>query len=304
MTRDDIRAALTGPLDTIRTPFNRDGSIDYGAMRGMIDFMIDAGCRTTMLTAGNSHFHCMSEGEITDMATIAAEHTDGRALVVAADYCFDTRRAVEFARRCAGIGVDVLMVRPPEWDTTSTTADSLVAHYDAIGQHIPVMLVTNVFASRSEQQSLDAIKAIRDRVENVVAVKEDLGGAFAQNMSAIVHEKWAVFSGGGFRAHLNMLAFGCDGFMSPFMNFQPRIAHDYWAAVSAGDIAQALRIFRDVEAPLEQHMRTYSGGRDAALHGLFELRGLAGRWRREPYHSLTDDEMTQLKAFAQRLGIV
>ena len=243
--------------------------------------MLDAACRTTMLTAGNSHFHCMSDREITDMATVVTDHTAGRALVVAADWCSSSRTALRdrTARHCAGIGVDVLMVRPPDWDGTSTTVDSLVAHYDAIAQHIPVMLVTNLFASRGEPQFLEAI---RDRVTNVVAVKDDLGGAFAQQLCLSVHDRCAVFSGGGFRAHLNMLPFGCDGFMSPFMSFQPRVAQDYWAAIEAGDMAKALRIYREIEVPLEQHMRGLPGGRDAALHGLFELRGIAGRWRRSP----------------------
>ena len=47
-------------------------------------------------------------------------------------------------------------------------------------------------------------------------------------------------------------------------------------------MAKALRIYREIEVPLEQHMRGLPGGRDAALHGLFELRGIAGRWRRSP----------------------
>ncbi|MBI4025349.1 MAG: hypothetical protein HY360_10250 [Verrucomicrobia bacterium] len=41
----------------------------------------------------------------------------------------------------------------------------------------------------------------------------------------------------------------------------------------------------------------------ASMHGLFELAGIAGRWRRPPYHSLTDPEMTRLKAFVKRMKL-
>ena len=123
-------------------------------------------------------------------------------------------------------------------------------------------------------------------------------------MCVLVHEKWAVFSGGGFRAHLNLFPFGCDGLMTPFMSFRPKVAQDYWASLQAGDTAKALSVYRDVEEPLEKFMRTFPGGRDAAIHGLFELCGLAGRWRRKPYHSLTDEQMEQLKTHAKELGLL
>lgn len=304
MSLDVVRAALTGPLDTVRTPFNKDGSIDFASMRRMIDMVLDSGCGTTMLTAGNSHFNCMTEQEIAEMARVATEHTAGRAMVVAADWSFPTSRAVEFAKYCRQIGVDLLMARPPNWDVTSNTPESLAAHYGAIAEHLPVMLVTNVLAGLSTERALETIEVIRDRVPNVVAVKDDLQGTFAQRLCLLVHDKWAVFSGGGFCAHLNMYPFGCDGFMSPYLSFRPQVALDYWTAIKSGDMAGAVSVYERIEAPLEKGMRSFPGGRNAALHGLFELFGVAGRWRRPPYHSLTDDQMQQLRTLAQQLELL
>ena len=279
MTRQAIRDALTGPLDTIRTPFEQDGSIDYPAMGRMIDLMIDAGCGATILTAGNSQFQCMNEQEIKEMARVATEQTAGRAMVVAADWGFPTRQAVEFAKYCRQIGVDVLMVRPPDWDGSSNTPQSLVDHYNAIGEHLPVMLVTNIFAALSTDRALETVEIIRDRVDNMVAVKDDLGGTFAQQLCLLVRDKWAVFAGGGFAMHMNMHPFGCDGFMSFFLSFRPKFALDYWAALQANDMAGAVAIHQQVEMPLERHLATFPGGRNAAMQGLFELCGIAGRWQ-------------------------
>ena len=304
MTPEGIYTAFTGPLDTIRTPFLQDGSIDYDGVRKTIDGLLAARCGSVILTAGNSHFHCMAEEEITELARVAAEHTAGRAPVVAADYCFDTQRAVAFARTCTGMGVDILMIRPPDWDGTSTTTESLIAHYGAVAAHIPVMLVTNLFAGRGDQPALDTIEAIRESVPNVVAVKDDLGGTFAQRLCLLVRDHWAVFSGGGFLAHLNTLPFGVHGFMTPFMSYQPRIAQAYWTAIQADDLAKATSIYKTIEVPLEAHLRSYPGGRDAALHGLFELSGMTERWRRAPYHSLTDEAMMRLRQFVEGLDIL
>ena len=45
MTREEIRAALTGPFGSVRTPFLEDGSIDYDGLRSVIDFNIEGGSK-------------------------------------------------------------------------------------------------------------------------------------------------------------------------------------------------------------------------------------------------------------------
>ena len=54
--RDRVREALTGPIASVHTPFNEDGSIDFDGLRRSIDFDIAAGSRTVLLTAGDSHY--------------------------------------------------------------------------------------------------------------------------------------------------------------------------------------------------------------------------------------------------------
>jgi len=44
------------------------------------------------------------------------------------------------------------------------------------------------------------------------------------------------------------------------------------------------------------------GGFDAAIHGILELKGLAQRWRRPPYYSLSDPEMEKLSDALEKNG--
>lgn len=73
-TREEVREALTGPVPSIRTPFKKDGDIDYMSLQNMIDFQITAGAKTTMLTAGDSHYFCLSEKEIAELTRAVVEH--------------------------------------------------------------------------------------------------------------------------------------------------------------------------------------------------------------------------------------
>jgi len=299
---DRVRHALTGPVASLRTPFNRDGSVDYAGVRRQIDYLLGQGARATLLTAGDSHLLCLTDDEMRELHRVAAEHTAGRALVVGADWEYGTPRAVEFARETRGMGVDILMVKPPDW-AGGATVDSLIAHYREVSEVAPVMVVTNVFQLRSEEFGLKVLRGLLDAAPGVISMKEDLQNEFARRSALLVHPRWSVFSAGGLRSHLNMLHFGCDGFMDRHLNFAPWVTRRYWEAIQRQDYRDAKAVIEEIELPLEEHLATYPGGRDASIHGLLELAGVCGRWRRSPYSSLSDADMARLGEFAKRLNL-
>ena len=303
MTRQEIRAALTGPIPTIRTPYRRDGAIDYQALQTMIDFDIQAGAKTVVLTVGDSHLIAMSDQEIAEVTKAVVDHVRRRVMVVAADRYYDTKQAKAFAQYAVGVGADVLMVLPPDW-AASGTVESLAAHYAAVAGHIPVMMVTNVFIPRGKDFALQTIGRVLDLSPNVVSVKDDFCGDFARRLCLLAHERCAVWAGGLKENHLNMAPYGCAGYLSSFLTFKPEITWRYWKAWTAGDLVAAAGIIRDYEIPWIDFIGKLAGGFDAGMHGILELYGLAGRWRPHPYHSLTDAEMEQLAAFMKSKGLL
>ena len=298
--RDRVREALTGPVMSVHTPFLRNGEIDYDGLRNMIDHCIDAGSKTVLLTYGDSLFSILTDQEVGEVTKVVAEHTAGRALVVAADRIWWTGKEVEFAQYARSVGADVLMVLPPDW-AASCTVKSLVDHYAAVAEHIPVMVVTNVFA-RSHDLGLEVMKVLRDEVDNVVAVKDDLVGTFARRLALLVHEKMAMLSGGTKEHHLNVFPYGCDGSFSTFIHFKPSVMREYWQAIEARDLNRAMGVIREYEMPVCNFWAGLSGGVNAGIYGTFELFGYVERWRRPPYHSLTDEEMERLAGFFQSKG--
>ena len=256
-----------------------------------------------LLTAGDSHYIALSDREIGEASRTVVEHTAGRAMTVVADRQYTTRQATEFAEFAANIGADVYMVLPPDW-ARSCTAESLAAHYSEISREIPVMIVTGVFSTRGEEFGLRALRMLLDSEANVVAVKDDVCGTFARRLSLLVRGRWAVFAGGQKQNHMNMHPYGCDGYMSTFITFKPEIAHRYWAAVSAGDLGSAAAVIRDFDLPFFELLGGFTGGFDAALHGVLELFGICRRWRPAPYYSLSDAEMETLADGLRRIHVL
>ncbi len=300
----EVRAALGGPWPSLRTPFTRDGDIDFEALRRMLDFLIETSqVKAVVLTFGDSLYSILSDDEVAEVTRAVCRHVGKRAFVVAADRRWWTGKEVAFAQYCAEVGADMLMVLPPDW-AASTTVDTIVAHYAAVADHIPVMLVTNYLGRRGTKFGLDLVRRLVEEVPGVKAVKDDVGGEFIRKLCLEVGDRWVLSAGGQKQNHMNMLAYGADGYLSTFITFKPEIAWKYWHAVETGDLDAAVTVIREYDMPLFDYLIARKGSFDAALHGILELAGLAGRWRRPPYYSLNNQEMEQLENFLSQRGML
>ena len=161
--KQEIRNNLTGPVASIRTPFLRDGRIDYAGLRRYVDFSVEAGSPTMLLTWGDSLYTLLTDEEIAEVTRVVCEQTAGRAMVVAAERNWGTPKLVEFARYAKQTGAGVLMVMPPDWAGSCTTS-TLVDHYAAAAAELPVMIITATFVPRGEAFGLETLKRVRDEV--------------------------------------------------------------------------------------------------------------------------------------------
>jgi 4-hydroxy-tetrahydrodipicolinate synthase len=295
ISREEVRAALTGPVPSLVIPFLCDGEIDFPGLQNLVDFCIGAGSKAVILTYGDSHYAVLSDQEVAEVTLTVARHVAGRALVVAADRSWATPYTLRFADFVRATGADLLMVRPPESGGPQRMVPCYVEHYAAIAQRMPIMLVTNVLHPMA--QGLEVLEILHDTVDGVLAIKDDVCGDFARKMGLLVHDRWAIISGGQKQNHLDVLPYGCDGYLSTFITFKPAIAWDYWSAVQRRDWTHARDVIRDYDMPLFDAWLASPGGFNAAWHGALELFGIAGRWLRKPYYTLNDGEMERLSDF-------
>ena len=302
-SREEVREALTGPVTSIMMPFCRDGSIDFTGLRSQIDFNIDAGSSAIILTAGDSRYAILSDQEIGEVTQVTVEHTAGRALVVTADKSWGIQQEVEFAQYARDMGADLLMARPPV--LTQCSLEAYVAYYSAVAEHIQIMVVDNVFHGAPMAQSMEVLKVLRDDVEGIVAVKDDITGVFARKMCLIVNERWAVIAGGQKQTYLNMLPYGCDGYFSTFATFKPSVASDFWQAVQADDRVHMREIIKTYDIPFFDFIMTqFPVVFTPGMYGTLELFGICQRWNRPPCYTLNDEEMERLADFFKQKGLL
>ncbi|RKX28791.1 MAG: hypothetical protein DRP71_16990 [Verrucomicrobia bacterium] len=303
MNIEEAKHHLTGPVMSLRTAFDAAGEIDFRAVRRIIDRGVTGGTRTIMLTVGDSHYDCLSDDEITELTRITIEQASRRVMVIAADRYCSTERAIAFAGHCKALGADMFMALPPDW-AGSCTPLSLAEHYAAVAEVLPVMIVTNRFIARGIPFALETLGRSFDLSTNILAVKDDMGGTFAQDLCMRFSERTAIVAGGQKRNHLNMYPYGCTGYLSTFAMFNPDVAKGYWKRIETDDVQGAARLIAEKDAPLFQYLQTIEGGFDAAMHGMIELYGLGQRHRRKPYHTMTDEALADLRSFLIQIGLL
>jgi len=302
MDNEFFRRHVTGPVVSINTPFLRNGDIDFAGLAAFIDFALDAGTKAILFTPGDSLYDVLNDQEIAELTKFTARHIAKRAMFIAAGNRWWTAKAVEFAQYAREVEADATIAVPP---ARGAVVRDLVDYYQAVSQHLPVFILSGSLSAVGVEPALETVKILLDQAPNVVGLKEDYGPEFARRACLLAHEKWAIFAGGQKQTHMDMLPYGCDGYMSIFMLLKPEISHTYWDAIERNDLKKATAVIRDYDMPVFQFLySTFPAGGDAAQHGMLELRGICGRWRRKPLPDLTDADTEKLKTFLQAKSLL
>ncbi|WP_167859785.1 dihydrodipicolinate synthase family protein [Paenibacillus cymbidii] len=296
-----VKHYLNGPIASVSTPFDREGEIDYAALRNCVEFIVEGGSGTVLLTYGDSLYSILTDREIAEVTRVTVEQVAGRKLVVTAGNWW-TGESVRFAEYCRSLGADLYMPLPPNW-AGSCTPQTLAQHFRRIGQVMPVMAVTAL--GPGVALPLKVAETLLEENDNgIVAVKDDICGPYGRRLANLVAGRWAFLSGGRKENHLDQLPYGADAYLSMYMRFKPEIALRYWRLVQAGNTREAAAIVRDYDIALIEFGTGLGVDFDAVIHGSLELFGIARRWRRLPYNNLTDEQMEKLKAFYAHLGLI
>lgn len=292
----DCRKLFCKSIPSISTPFLADGNVDFAMLEVMVEQYLDWGHEVLMLTAGDSNFACMSDEEIAEVTFAVLKQTGSRAAVIVADRYFATNAALEFAEETARRGAACYMALPPDWGA-SIMPDELIAHYRAIGKIIPVMAVTNIFIPRGAMGfGMTVCEKLLD-VPEVVAVKDDVCGVFGRNMYTMLAESKAMISGGQKQNHFDLAAYGSSGHLTTFGRFMPEVSRAYWKLYQAGDLTKAAEIIKQIDMPYFKLICGFRGGFNAGIYGSLELAGVAKRFRRAPYATISGEDMEKLQEF-------
>lgn len=243
---------ITGSIVALITPMNEDGSVDYPALRKLIDWHIAEGtdCIGVVGTTGESP--TVNVEEHCEIIRVSVEQARGRVPIMAGCGANSTKEAIALARFAKEVGANCQLQVVPYYN--KPTQEGLYQHFKAIAEATPdlPLVLYNVPGRSVADMQHDTVLRLA-QIPGIVGIKEATGDiARAQWLIRDVPPGFAIYSGDDATAVALMLC-GGHGNVSVTANVAPKLMHDLCAAALAGHAAEAMRIQKQL-MPLHKNL--------------------------------------------------
>ena len=240
---------LKGVFSALVTPFNDDGSVDYGALRANIDWQIEQGVAGVCPVGTTGESPTLSP---TDHLKVIEETVDvvaGRVVVIAGTGANSTEEALHLTQAVQHLGVDATLQVTPYYNKPN--AEGLYRHFSAVADlGVPVVLY-NVPGRSAKEIPLDVVARLAKH-PNVCAIKEAAGSVDRVSAIRQIAADLTILSGDD-SLTLPMISVGAEGVISVCSNVIPREMSQLVALALQGDYAGA-RALHEKYYPLFRDM--------------------------------------------------
>ena len=203
------------------TPFKTDGSIDYAALKRLIEYQTDNGADFLCILGTTSESPCLDQEERAEIKRFVVEANQGRLPVLMGCGGNNTRAVVKELQSFDLRGVDGILSVCPYYNKPSQ--EGLYRHFKMIADNCPLPVVLYNVPGRTgiNMKSETTIRLATD-CKNIIAVKE-AGGSLEQ-VDEIIKNKPAHFDvlSGDDALTFPMIASGAAGVISVIGNALPR----------------------------------------------------------------------------------
>ncbi len=291
---------ITGSIVALATPMQDDGSVDYPALRKLIDWHIAEGtdCIGVVGTTGESP--TVSVEEHCEIIRVSVEQAKGRVPIMAGCGANSTAEAIELARYAKNVGADCQLQVVPYYN--KPTQEGQYQHFKAIAEatgDLPIVLY-NVPGRTVADMAHDTVLRLA-QVPGIVGIKEATGNIErAQWLIKETPADFAVYSGDDPTAVALMLC-GGQGNVSVTANIAPRLMHELCVAAMAGDARTAMSIQMRL-MPVHKHL--FIEANPIPLKWAMARMGLCGATMRLPMTPLTPANEPVVERALQAAGLL
>lgn len=208
---------LTGTFTAIITPFNTDGSVDYSALRALVQWQTENGITGLVPVGTTGESPTLEFDEHIKVITTTVEAAAGKAVIIAGTGANATSEALALTREILNAGVQGTLQVTPYYNKPN--AEGLYRHFAAVADlGLPVVLY-NVPGRAGKEIPLEIVVRLASH-PHVAAIKE--AGGNVERVSAIRDAcELPVLSGDDSLA-LPMISVGACGVISVAANVIPK----------------------------------------------------------------------------------
>lgn len=274
---------IVGSIVALVTPMQEDGSVDYPALRKLIDWHIAEGtdCIGVVGTTGESP--TVSVDEHCEIIRVAVEHAKGRVPIMAGTGGNSTAEAIELSRFARQVGADCALSVVPYYNKPSQ--EGIYRHFKAIAEAVdmPTVLYNVPGRTVADMQVETTIRLAN--VPGIVGIKEASGEIDrAAWLIKLAPKGFSIYSGDDGTA-IALMLLGGHGNISVTANVAPRAMHTLCMAALEGRVKEATAIHLKL---LSLHKHLFCEPSPAPTKWAMGQLGLCGPALRLPITPLTE----------------
>lgn len=235
-----MSSPFAGSIVALVTPMHADGSVDWGALDGLLEWHVAEGTSAIVSVGTTGESATLDVDEHLDVVKRCVEVLSGRLPVIAGTGANATSEAIHLSQQAERLGADACLLVTPYYNRP--TQAGLVAHYDAVAESVSLPLILYNVPARTACDMLPETVARLSAHPRIVGVKEASGEP--SRVSAIRSEcadEFVVLSGED-ALTMRMLELGAVGVISVTANAVPRHMAEFCDSFSKGDRARARKL--------------------------------------------------------------
>jgi 4-hydroxy-tetrahydrodipicolinate synthase len=296
---NSLQGPITGSIVALVTPMQDDGSVDYAALRKLIDWHVAEGtdCIGVVGTTGESP--TVSVEEHCEIIRVSVEQSGGRVPIMAGCGANSTAEAIELARFAKKVGADCQLQVVPYYN--KPTQEGQYLHFKAIAEAVDLPVVLYNVPGRSVADLAHDTVLRLAQVPGIVGIKEATGNIErAQWLIKEAPRGFAIYSGDDPTAVALMLC-GGHGNVSVTANVAPRLMHELCVAAIAGNVQRAMEIQMKL---LPLHKGLFVESNPIPVKWAVARMGLCGEALRLPLTVLTQPNQPNLEGLMRDAGLI
>ena len=228
---------FTGSYVALVTPFQADGSVDFGKLRELVSWHLAQGTDGIVALGTTGESSTMSHEEDDEVARCIIETVNGKIPVIVGAGSNCTQTQLEKSRKYHDLGADGLLLITPYYNKAND--EGMYRHFATVADAVDTPVILYNVPGRTGCAISPACCARLAKHPNIAGIKEASGNiSYTAKIARLLGDDFCMFSGNDDMIVPVMSLGGC-GVISVWANICPKECHDLVAAFAAGDVATA-----------------------------------------------------------------
>ena len=233
------------------TPMFEDGSVDFVALRSLVEFHIDSGTHAIVSMGTTGESATLNQEEHIEVMRKTIEFSKGRIPIIAGTGANSTTEAIELTSAAKEIGANACLLVTPYYN--KPTQEGLYQHHKAIAEAVEIdQILYNVPGRTAVDLSVETAVRLAE-IKNIIGIKDATGDLdVAQALIDSCPDDFLLYSGDDATA-VEFILMGGHGGISVSANVAPKAASEAYNAAMDNDRNLAETI-NSTLSDLHQHL--------------------------------------------------